>query len=104
MRSRRSLRVEGFIGSDQIANQVFAVDAVLHANRRVTHFRLARADALDSQFDAVAANSHLMVDPSNVFQHPITASTCEVAGAIQTLARCAGTGSARTPARCAAGR
>jgi hypothetical protein len=39
-----------------------------------------------AQFDAVTANLHLMVDPADVLQHPVTAPR-QVTGAVQTFAR-----------------
>ncbi|MNT27563.1 hypothetical protein D3C72_1632000 [compost metagenome] len=42
-----------------------------------------------AQFDAITADLHLMVDATDVLQYAVTATTGQVAGAIQALTRCA---------------
>ncbi|WP_439800614.1 hypothetical protein [Pseudomonas simiae] len=82
--------VQCFIRRHQVADQVLAIHAFLHAHRRIAHFRLFVQARFDfTQFDAVAANLHLVVDTSDVLQHAVTATAREVAGAVESFARCA---------------
>ena len=67
----------------QIPHQVLAIGALLHANRRVAQLRLFMQTRFDfPQLDAVTANFHLMVDAPHVFQHPVQATSGQVAGAV----------------------
>ena len=72
----------------QITHQVLAVWSFLNADRRIAHLRLLVQTRLNfTQFNAIAADLHLMVDAAHVLQHPVQASACQIAGAVQALAR-----------------
>ncbi len=67
---------------------MLAVDALLHTNRRVAHFRLFVQARFDfTELDAVTANLHLMIDAADVFQHAVSAAPRQVTGAVQAFAR-----------------
>ncbi|MNS17497.1 hypothetical protein D3C72_491730 [compost metagenome] len=67
---------------------MFTVDALLHSDRAIAHFRLSMQARFDlAQLNAITANLHLVIDPANVLQHTVTATPRQVTGAIQTLAR-----------------
>ena len=76
------------IAGDQVAHQVLAIDPFLYTDGRVADFRLFMQAGFDlAQFDAVATDLHLMVDPPDVLQHAVAAPACQVAGAVQAFAR-----------------
>ncbi|MNQ90463.1 hypothetical protein D3C85_1058060 [compost metagenome] len=76
------------IAGHQIADQVLAVDTFLHADRRFADLWLFMQARLDfPQLDAVAADLHLMVDAADVLKHTVGTPPCQVAAAIQALAR-----------------
>ncbi|MNI18025.1 hypothetical protein D3C73_714190 [compost metagenome] len=69
---------------DHIGHQLLAAQGFLGQHHRFAHARLFEQARFDfPQFDTEAANLHLMVDASHIFEHAVMAVACQVAGAVQ---------------------
>ncbi len=77
----------------QVGQQLLAAGAVGGHHHGFTHGVLLLQAGFDlAQFDAQATDLHLVVDAPGVFDHPVLALACQVAGAVQALAVAEGAG------------
>ncbi|PTC36733.1 hypothetical protein CLJ1_2811 [Pseudomonas paraeruginosa] len=68
-----------------IADQLRSARSLVRQHRYLGHARLFEQAGLDfAQFDAEAANLDLVVDPTDVFDHPVATIASQVAGPVQT--------------------
>ncbi|CAB5633874.1 Uncharacterised protein [Pseudomonas aeruginosa] len=68
-----------------IADQLRSARPLVRQHDRLGHARLCEQAGLDfAQFDAEAANLDLVVDPTDVLDHPVATIAGQVAGPVQT--------------------
>ena len=80
-------QINGCLRSHPIPHQVLAIRAFLHADGRVAQLRQFMKPRFDfTQFNAIAADFHLVVDTAHVLQYAVHALARQITGAVQTLA------------------
>ncbi len=83
VRGQRFAPVAALALQHHVADQLLAVH---RQHRRLAHPRMLQQARLDlAQFDAQAAQLHLVVDPPGVLDHPVGAVARQVAGAVHPL-------------------